>query len=105
MSIPKLLNRVRKVLVEGTYDATKNAGWGNVSDMVKIKLNGVVQENLYYYVSANLVEDFSSLSKEELENAPVFKVESTTVDLGQNKRMQLRMKLNSNLRMKGKVIF
>jgi hypothetical protein len=53
--------------------------------MVKIKLNGVVQENVYYYVSANLVEDFSSLSKEELENAPVFKVESTTVDLGKIK--------------------
>ena len=42
--------------------------------MVKVKLNGVVQENVYYYVSANLVEDFSSLSKEDLENAPVFKV-------------------------------
>jgi hypothetical protein len=41
--------------------------------MVKINSNGVVQENLYYYVSANLVEDFSSLSKSEiLENAPVF---------------------------------
>ncbi len=35
-----------------------------------------------YYVSANLVEDFSSLSKEDLENAPVFKLASTTVDLG-----------------------
>jgi hypothetical protein len=53
--------------------------------MVKIKLNGVIQENLFYYVSANLVEDFSSLSKDELENAPVFKVESTTVDLGKIK--------------------
>jgi hypothetical protein len=53
--------------------------------MVKIKLNGVIQENLFYYVSANLVEDFSSLSKDELENAPVFKFESTTVDLGKIK--------------------
>ena len=67
------------------YDATKNPGWGNVSDMVKIKLNGVPQENVYYYVSANLVEDFSSLSKEDLANAPVFKVASTTVDLGKIK--------------------
>ncbi len=53
--------------------------------MVKIKLNGVLQENLFYYVSADLVEDFSSLSKEELDNAPVFKVASTTVDLGKIK--------------------
>jgi hypothetical protein len=53
--------------------------------MIKIKLNGVLQENLYYYVSANLVEDFSSLTKEQLDNAPVFKAESTTVDLGKIK--------------------
>ena len=85
ISNPETLKPGQKGMVEGTYDATKNAGWGNVSEMVKIKLNGVIQENLYYYVSANLVEDFSSLSKEELENAPVFKVVSTTVDLGKIK--------------------
>jgi len=82
---PETLKPGQKGMVEGTYDATKNGGWGNVSDMIKIKLNGVVQENLFYYVSANLVEDFSSLTKQELDNAPVFKVESTTVDLGKIK--------------------
>ena len=84
-SNPETLKPGQKGMIEGTFDATKNGGWGNVSDMVKIKLNGVVQENLYYYVSANLVEDFSKLSKEELANAPVFKVESTNVDLGKIK--------------------
>jgi hypothetical protein len=79
---PETLKPGQKGLVEGTYDATKNPGWGNASDMVKIKLNGAVQENVYYYVSANLVEDFSSLSKEDLENAPVFKLVTSTVDLG-----------------------
>jgi hypothetical protein len=79
---PETLKPGQKGIVEGTYDATKNTGWGNVSDMVKIKLNGVVQENVYYYVSANLVEDFSKMTKEEMEKAPVFKVASTTVDLG-----------------------
>jgi hypothetical protein len=82
---PETLKPGQKGLVEGSYDATKNQGWGNVSDMVKIKLNGVAQENVFYYVSANLVEDFSSLSKEELTNAPVFKVASTTFDLGKIK--------------------
>ncbi len=82
---PETLKPGQKGIVEGTYDATKNPGWGNVSDMVKVKLNGVVQENVYYYVSANLVEDFSNLSKEDLLNAPVFKVASTTVDLGKIK--------------------
>ncbi|MDQ1332175.1 MAG: hypothetical protein QG576_209 [Bacteroidota bacterium] len=79
---PETLKPGQKGIIEGTFDATKHSGWGNVSDMVRIKLNGVVQENVYYYVSANLVEDFSSLSKEDLENAPFFKVDATTVDLG-----------------------
>ena len=34
------------------------------------------------HVCANLVEDFSWLSKEDLANAPVFNVDSKTVDLG-----------------------
>jgi len=82
---PETLKPGQKGVVEGTYDATKNQSWGNVSDMVKVVLNGVTQENVYYYVSANLVEDFSALSREDLENAPVFKVETTTVDLGKIK--------------------
>ena len=82
---PETLKPGQKGIVEGTYDATKNPGWGNVSDMIKIRLNGALQENLYYYVSANLVEDFSSLSKDDLANAPVFKLASTTVDLGKIK--------------------
>jgi len=79
---PETLKPGQKGIVEGTYDATKNPGWGHSSDMVKVKLNGNVQQNVFYYVSANLVEDFSSLSKEDLENAPVFKIASTTVDIG-----------------------
>jgi hypothetical protein len=80
---PETLKPGQKGLVEGTYDAAKNpGGWGNVNDMPKIKINGVVQDNLYYYVSANLVEDFSGLSKEDILNAPVFKLAATTVDIG-----------------------
>jgi hypothetical protein len=82
---PATLKPGEKGLVEGSYDATKNPGWGNLSDMIKVKIDGVVQENVYYYVSANLVEDFSSLSKEQLANAPVFKLDATTVDLGKIK--------------------
>jgi len=82
---PEVLKPGQKGMIEGTFDATKHTSWGNVSDMVKVKVNDVVQENVYYYVSANLVEDFSSLTKEEIENAPVFQIPSTTVDLGKIK--------------------
>lgn len=79
---PETIKPGQKGLVEGVYDGTKHDAWGNVSNLIKVKVNGVVQEKVYYYVSANLVEDFSHLSKEDLANAPVFKVASTTVDLG-----------------------
>jgi hypothetical protein len=79
---PEIIKPGQKGIIEGTYDATKNQGWGNVSDMVKIKLNDTIQETVYYYISANLVEDFSQMTREDLENAPVFKVESTNIDLG-----------------------
>jgi hypothetical protein len=82
---PETLKPGQKGLVEGTFDATKNPGWGSTTDMVKIKLNGIPQENVYYYVTANLVEDFSSLSKEELANAPALKLVSNTYDLGKIK--------------------
>ena len=82
---PETLKPGQKGLVEGTFDATKNPSWGTTTDLVRIKLNGVPQNNQYYYVSANLVEDFSKLSKEELANAPVFKLDATTVDLGKIK--------------------
>jgi hypothetical protein len=82
---PETLKPGQKGVVEGSYDATKNPGWGNVTDLVKVKINGVVQANSYYYVSANLVEDFSNLTKEELDNAPVFKLASNTFDLGKIK--------------------
>jgi len=79
---PETLKPGQKGVIEGTFDAAKNDSWGNVTSMVKVKINGTVNDKVYYAVSANLVEDFSKLSKEELDNAPVFKVESTTVDLG-----------------------
>ena len=82
---PMTLKPGQKGMIEGTYDATKHTGWGNVSDMVKVKVNDIVQENVYYYVSANLVEDFSSLSKEDMLNAPVFRISSNTFDLGKIK--------------------
>ncbi len=79
---PETLKPGQKGIIEGTYDATKNNSWGNVSDMVKVKLNDNTQQNIYYYISANLVEDFSSMTKEDMENAPVFNLASSTVDLG-----------------------
>ena len=82
---PETLKPGQKGIIEGTYDATKNNQWGNVYEMVKIRINGVVLETVYYYISANLVEDFSKMTKEDLEKAPVFQLAKNTIDLGKIK--------------------
>lgn len=79
---PQVLKPGQKGLIEGAYDATKNDTWGYTTNMLRIKINGEVDQKVYYAVSANLVEDFSGLTKEEMENSPVFNIENKTVDMG-----------------------
>lgn len=80
---PEVLQPGQKGEIEGTWDATKDPRWGTQTNMHRVKVNGVPAENMYYVTSATLVEDFSGLSKEELANAPIFKLENPVVDLGQ----------------------
>jgi hypothetical protein len=82
-SNPETLKAGQKGIIEATYDANLNPDqWGSNTDMAKVKIDGVILPNLFFYVSANLVEDFSGLSNEELGNAPVFKIAQTTIDIG-----------------------
>jgi len=84
---PATLKPGEKGLIEGTYDSRLNeTSWGNVNDLIRMKVNGKAMENIYLYVSANLVEDFTALTSQELANAPVFKLASNTVDFGQIKQ-------------------
>jgi len=79
---PQTLKPGQKGIIEGTYDATKTDSWGYTTNIVRLKINCVEDQKVYYAVSANLVEDFSGLSKEDLANAPVFNIESKTLNLG-----------------------
>jgi hypothetical protein len=80
---PATLKPGEKGVIEGTYDAKLNSSaWGNVNDLVRLKVNGQPQPNIYLYVSANLVEDFSGLTAQQLASAPVFKLDTNTVDFG-----------------------
>jgi len=80
---PATIKPGEKGLIEGTYDAKLNSSaWGNVNDLVRLKVNGKPLPNIYLYVSANLVEDFSGLTSQQLASAPVFKLDSNTVSFG-----------------------
>jgi len=85
---PATLNPGEKGIIEGTYDASKINDWGYVNHLIRITRNGETVNNLYFVVSANLIEDFSSWSKEELENAPAFDIENTNFDFGEIKQRE-----------------
>ncbi len=81
-AIPQTLKPGQKGIIEGAFDAKKINSWGYTTNIVRLKINGVQDQKVYYAVSANLVEDFSGFSKEAMANAPVFNVDSITFDLG-----------------------
>ncbi len=85
---PETLKPGEKGIVEGTYDAANVDDWGYINHLIRVVLNGETKNNIHFVVSANLVEDFSSWTKEQLENAPVFDIETTRYDFGEINQME-----------------
>jgi hypothetical protein len=82
-AVPEVLKGGQKGLIECIYYGNRSSKWGNVSDIVKLKLDGKVQPG-ELFILAIILEDFSVLSKADLANAPVFKPSATRFDLGQS---------------------
>lgn len=85
---PATLKPGEKGVIEGTYDAARIDDWGYVNSLVRVLNNGEAVNNSYFVVSANLIEDFSSWSEEELARAPVFDIENTRYDFGEIKQKE-----------------
>jgi hypothetical protein len=81
-AVPLVLKSGQKGIIECVYYGAKVSKWGNVTDIVKLKLDGKVQDP-ELFIQAIVTEDFSGLTKAELANAPVFKPASTKIDIGQ----------------------
>ncbi|MEI6347365.1 MAG: DUF1573 domain-containing protein [Bacteroidota bacterium] len=71
---------VAKIIVK--YDAVKRQEIGFVYDKFTIFTNDSTQIEKIVYLSANISEDFSKLTPEQLANAPVLAVDSDTYDFG-----------------------
>lgn len=85
---PETLKPGQKGLIEGTFDGTKNPGWGSVNDLVRIKMNGEVDNTGFLYITASLAEDFSSMTREQIANAPSMKLVNNEFDIG---KMQVNL--------------
>lgn len=79
---PSVLRPNEKGSVIATYDASLKNDWGMVIDRVDVTINGTSERNYRLVISANIIEDFSSMSAAELAEAPSLSVDETEVSFG-----------------------
>lgn len=83
---PATLKPGEKGSLIATYNAQKRNDWGFVIDHMGLKINGVSNRAYNLVISANIEEDFSSLTAEELANAPVLSVDNPEFKFGKIKQ-------------------
>jgi hypothetical protein len=79
---PATLKPNEKGLVVATYNAPARNDWGFVIDRMGLKINGVSDRNYAMIVSANIEEDFTNMSADQLASAPVLSVDDPTFQFG-----------------------
>ncbi len=72
------------ITIEYNAKEQKNV-WGYRVSRIPLVIDGKALQGYPLSVSATIVEDFSKLTKEELENAPTMDFETTTYDFGKVK--------------------
>lgn len=85
---PDVLKPMQKGVIRATYDASARKDWGMVIDRVYVSVNGESDRNYRLVVSANITEDFSSLTPEQMANAPVATVDDPEVNFGRLRQDQ-----------------
>jgi hypothetical protein len=79
---PTSLEPGEKGVLVASYNAPQRNDWGFVIDRLGLKINGVSERNYTLVVSANIEEDFSALSADELAVAPVLSVDDPEFKFG-----------------------
>jgi hypothetical protein len=85
-AMPATLKPGQKGLIIASYNAPMRNDWGFVIDRMNLSINGKTERNYSLVVSANIEEDFTSLSPEALANAPVIGVNNTEFNFGKIKQ-------------------
>ncbi len=85
-AVPQKLKPGEKGLLMTSYDAGQLNEWGVVTNHFRILINGLSEDRNIIYISANIQEDFSTLSNEAKERAPVISFEETVFNFGKIKQ-------------------
>lgn len=80
---PQTVGPQEKGMLVLTYDAVAKNDYGYIFDSVILKFDEDNSYNNRLSVVANIVEDFSKLSKKELANAPVSSFDKNTIEFGE----------------------
>ena len=83
---PAVLKPNQKGEIVATYNAPMRNDWGFVIDRMPMEINGTTDRTYSLVVSANIEEDFSALSEEELAKAPVLSVDDPEFQFGKIKQ-------------------
>lgn len=80
--VPEILKPQQKGMLVAEYDASVKDDWGMLIDRFDVSVNNQVARDYKLVVSANIVEDFSSMTETQLANAPSVEVETPEIDFG-----------------------
>lgn len=80
--IPERLSPKQKGIIVLTYDASKSHYFGLIYERINISTNDSVQLQKPLDITVSIVEDFSKLTPEQLQNAAKIKFENTTYNFG-----------------------
>lgn len=75
-AVPEKLKPQKEGMIIFTYDASKKNDFGYIYDRINLKTNDEKQKDKILYISANITEDFSALSEEDMKNAPVITIDN-----------------------------
>jgi outer membrane protein OmpA-like peptidoglycan-associated protein len=81
-AIPESIKPGKEGKIIVTYDATKRNDFGFLYDKFMVVTNDSMQPEKGFTVTANVSEDFSKLTPEQLANAPVIKFDTIIYDFG-----------------------
>lgn len=79
---PSSLKPGEKGVIIASYNAPARNDWGFVIDRMGLKINGESERDYSLVISANIEEDFSTMTADQLANAPVLSVDDPEFKFG-----------------------
>lgn len=82
-AIPATIPAGEYGIIQARYDAKLKNDWGFVSDQVYVTFSDKKKYSNRLNISATITEDFSTLTEEQLANAPIIEFDEKSFDFGQ----------------------